>query len=208
MKNDQLVYEPQIKLWGLSLIIAPLIFGISTFFWQNGEYGVNGGTMLAVATIFWILAFMGLFDLLKEKSPRYATWGLLIAIAGCISGANFGFVGVYSEVFNISHQNYIQQLSKYPVSANILLFWSGPLFPLSLLVLGIMLGKTRSVPLWVAISISVAAILFPLSRIPRIEWIAHLADGLLMVPLAFTGWKYLFKNNSGKISVDIITSQV
>jgi hypothetical protein len=33
----------------------------------------------------------------------------------------------------------------------------------------------------------IAAIAFPVSRIPRIDLLAHLADVLLLVPLAYTG---------------------
>ena len=29
-----------------SLILAPLLLGISTFYWQNGEYSVNAATLL------------------------------------------------------------------------------------------------------------------------------------------------------------------
>ena len=196
MRNETRIYQPERKLWGVSLISAPLIFAASTFFWEKGEYGVNGGTILAIATVFWITAFMGLFSLLKDKMPRYAVWGLLIAIAGCISGANFGFVGVYSAVFNISHQTYLEEFAKYPVSANTLLFWSGPLFPLSLLVLGIMLIRTKAVPVWTGIVISLAGILFPVSRIPRIEWIAHIADALLLIPLCFLGFRFLITKSN------------
>jgi hypothetical protein len=42
-------------------------------------------------------------------------------------------------------------------------------------------------PLWAGILICVAAIAFPVSRIPRIRLVAHVADVLLLVPLAYTG---------------------
>ena len=74
------------------------------------------------------------YDLLKEKMPMYASIGLLIAIYGCVSGINFGFVGVFSEVFRIDHVTYLKAAADHPLSFNLLLFWSGPLFPLSLLV--------------------------------------------------------------------------
>jgi hypothetical protein len=57
-------------------MIAPLLQAITTFFWEDGEYGVNGGTILFIACVFWITAFIGLFGLLKDKMPYYANLGL------------------------------------------------------------------------------------------------------------------------------------
>ncbi|QHT66086.1 hypothetical protein GXP67_05090 [Rhodocytophaga rosea] len=176
---------------GISLIIAPLLFGASTFFWESGEYGITGGTLLALSLVFWIMAFIVLFDLLKEKMPVYATIGLLVAIYGCVSGINFGFVGVFSEVFNIDHDTYLKAAAEHPLSFNLLLFWSGPLFPLSLLVLGIMLIRKAAVPMWAGILICLGAIAFPVSRILRIELIAHISDALLAIPFIFIGWQYI-----------------
>jgi hypothetical protein len=182
-------------LWGISLIVAPLLQFVSSFFWKNGEYSVTGGTLLIFSLIFWIAALMGLFSLLQEKTPVYAAWGLLIAIYGCISGVNFGFVGVFTSIMDISHESYLEGFSKYPVTAGLLLFQSGPLFPLSLLVLSIMLIRYKTVPLWVGLLIGLGAIAFPLSRIPRIALLAHLTDLLLLLPLSYLGWTFLRKKN-------------
>ena len=179
------------KLWGLSLILAPALFATSTFFWirTSGrvEFGVNGGTLIAIATVFWIPAFIGLFALVKERMPRYATWGLLVAIYGCLGGAAFGLEGLFAEAFTIPHDMRREAWARFPTPFNLTFFWPGPLFPLSLLILGAMLVRTRSIPLWAGLLLCVAAIAFPVSRIPRIELLAHLADVLLLVPLAHTG---------------------
>jgi hypothetical protein len=123
------------KLWGLSLILAPALFATSTFFWvhTNGrvEYGAIGGTIIAIATVFWIPAFLGLFDLVKERMPRYATWGLLVAIYGCIGGASFGLEGLFAEAFAIPHNVRREAWAQFPATFNLTFFWPGPLFPLS-----------------------------------------------------------------------------
>ena len=181
------------KLWAICLILAPLLMFISSFFWVNGEYDVTGGTLVVFASVFWIPALMFLFGLLKEKYPNYAAWGLLIAILGFCSGMNFGFVGIVSTIFDISHQSYLEGFAKYPVSSGLLLFWLGPLAPLSLLVLAIMLMRSKTAPLWVGILLALGAIAFPLSRIPRIATIAHIADALMLIPMAYLGIKFLRK---------------
>jgi len=184
------VHSNEIRLYKTSLFLAPLIFSLSTFYWKNGEYGVTGGTILFLASVFWIFAFIGLFSLIKNRMPNYALWGLLIAIFSCFIGANFGFVGVYAEVFNIDHETYIREFAKYPVSSNILLFATGPLFPLSMLILAINLWRTRIVAGWICVLLCIGAIVFPLSRISRIPILGHAADLFLLVPLFFISVKY------------------
>jgi len=191
MQTTGTIFGP--RLLGASLIIAPLLFSASTFFWKNGEYGVTGGTIMTLSIVFWIPAFIALFNKLKDKMPGYCSIGLLVAIYGCISGVSFGFVGVFSEAFNISHQTYLEAASRYPLSFNLIFFWSGPLFPLSLLVLGINLVRKKVIPAWAGILICLGAISFPVSRIPRIELIAHIADVLLAIPLIFIGYSYIIK---------------
>jgi hypothetical protein len=179
------------NLLGISAIIAPILSAVSTFYWQNGEYGVMGGTILTLAMIFWVLAFVALFGLLQNRLPWYSSIGLILAIYGCIGGICFGLVGVFSEAFQIDHETYLATIAQYALGFNLLLFWPGPLFPLSLLVLGVVLFNKKALPLWVSILLVLGAIAFPLSRIPRIEMIAHVSDVLLAIPLFFVGYQYL-----------------
>jgi hypothetical protein len=189
------MHNTERTVWGLSLILAPALFGTSTFFWvhANGriEYGAIGGTIIAIATVFWIPAFIGLFDLVKERMPRYASWGLLVAVYGCIGGAAFGLEGLFAEAFRIPHDVRREAWAQFPVAFNLTFFWPGPLFPLSLLALGAALIRTRSIPLWAGTLICLAAIAFPVSRIPRIRLVAHAADVLMLVPLAYMGLRLL-----------------
>jgi len=193
MNNSTALIEK--NFYGMALIIAPILFAASTFFWIKGEYSVAAATLGIVSLFFWIPALTGAFSLLKNKMPRYATYGLWIAVFGCISGVCFMFLGYLTIIFNISHTEYLQKLSEYPVSSQLLLFATGPLFPLSLLVLGITLLRTKAVAAWIAILLFIGAIAFPASRIPRIEWIAHIADLLLLIPTAAIGLVLLKKNN-------------
>ena len=109
-----------------SLILAPLFLGISTFYWQNGEYTVNAATLLILSLFFWIPALQGLFGLLGNTHPRYAAYGSLFALFGCVSGICFAFLGYLTTIFDIDHQQYLEALSHYPLSSQLLLFASGP----------------------------------------------------------------------------------
>ena len=188
---------------GFCLIIAPLLFGASTFFWQNGEYGVEAATLIIFSMFLWIPALTGLFSLIKTKMPRYAVWGLWIGVFGCISGVCFAFLGYLTTVFNIPHQQYLESLSQYPVTSQILLFGSGPLFPLSILVLGIILILKRSVPILIGILFCLGAIAFPVSRIPRVEWIAHVADLCIFIPSAMIAMQILKNRNRDSLMLNL-----
>ena len=179
-------------LCGLSLFLAPLLMSISSFFWVNGEYGVTGGTILILSTVFWITAMIYLFRLLERRMPAFAQWGLLLAIFGFVSGGLFGFVGVLTEIFEIPHQTYIDAFANYPISTGLLLFWPGPLAPLSLILVGVFFLRTKTVKSWVAIMIIVGGLLFPASRISRNEWLAHIADTTLLIPLCYLASQVLF----------------
>jgi len=181
------------KVEGFCLIFAPLLFAASTFFWQEGEYGVEAAILIIFSMFFWIPALTGLFSLIRNEMPRYAVWGLWIAVFGCISGVCFAFLGYLATVFNISHEQYLNSLSHYPITSQVLLFGSGPLFPLSILVLGINLLVKRSTPVWISVLFCVAAITFPLSRIARIEWMAHIADLAMLIPSAAVASQILKK---------------
>ena len=181
------------KVEGFCLIVAPALFAASTFFWQNGEYGVEAAILIIFSMFFWIPALTGLFSLIKNEMPRFAVWGLWIAVFGCISGVCFAFLGYLATILNISHEQYLNSLSHYPVTSQILLFGSGPLFPLSIFVLGVNLMLKRSVPVLTGLLFCVAAMGFPLSRISRIEWMAHIADLAMLIPSAAIAWRMLRK---------------
>jgi len=61
------------------------------------------------------------------------------------------------------------------------------------LILGVNLMLKRSVPVLTGLLFCVAAIGFPLSRISRIEWMAHIADLAMLIPSAAIAWQMLRK---------------
>jgi len=188
------VFSYEKNFQGFSLIVAPLLMGLSTFFWKNGEYNVPSATMLILSLFFWIPALTGLFALLNEKMPRYSVYGLWVAVFGCISGVCFAFLGYLASVLNISHEAYIKELANYPITSQLLLFATGPLFPLSLMLLGINLIRTTS-GVWIGLLIFLGGIAFPASRIMREPLLAHLADALLLAPCLMVSFRLITAPN-------------
>lgn len=171
----------QKNTWFLCLILAPVLLFIAQFFWQNGVLTNTAGWLQVLAYTCWIPAFQAMFFLLEQKMPRYAVIGFVVAVYACIGGNNFGVDGIYGEAFGIQDVAAKNELhSKLGLGAVLALFLPGILFPLSLLLLAINLYRTKSVEPWLAVLLLIAAIGFPLSRIPREPLLAHV-DNILLI---------------------------
>jgi hypothetical protein len=193
------------KLYITSLILAPLFYTASSFFWlDNGRYNATGGTLIVIGSVFWIFVFNGLFDAIKAKAPAYAAWGKFLAVYGCAcGGVAFGLQDLFAHMFQISHQSMLQELGRHPIIANLIFWIGGPLFPLSIFVLGIVLVRIKVAALWAGILLSLGGILFPVSRILRMELIAHAVDLLMLIPLYYIVWQTLAQQNTDKRELGI-----
>jgi len=174
---------------GISLVIAPALFALSSFFWTgDGQYGATGGVTLVFGSLFWIAGLAGVFRALEPIAPRYASWGFLFAVYGAIcGGVAFAFQGMFITLHGISHAQAMAVLGAHPTVANLVFWIGGPAFPLSLLVLGIVLARTGLTPAWAGVMLAAGGALFPVARIPRIAAIAHAVDALMLVPTVFMG---------------------
>lgn len=166
----------------ICLVAGQTLHALSTFYWlDSGRHSVNGSVLIILAMVFWAAGFPALFD--RVKNRWYRSIGLLYAIYGCVGGIAFGFEGLYSAIFNVSEKMGVDAYALYPLQMNLVLFWAGPAFPLSLMILGIVFLVQHTRPWWVSALIIIGAILFPVSRILRIEMVAHVADLTLLLPL-------------------------
>ena len=163
------------------LIAGQLALSASTFFWNaDGSYSVNSATIIILSMLFWAVGLQGLFGMFKDENPWYARLGLLYAMYGCLGGIAFGFEGLFGEIFQSESKIGLSAYEKFPLQMNLVLFWSGPAFPLSMLVLGGFLIYRKKATALTGVLLIVGAIAFPVSRIMRVEWIAHLADLVLL----------------------------
>ncbi len=173
----------------LALCAAPLLSALSTFYWieQDGrlEYGLVGGTVVFLAAPFWFFAFIALCDLLQNAAPRLAAWGPLPLAYGAVGAAAFGLDAVFADAFALTHDARMQAWAAHPLIFNLILFWPGPIVPLGLLILGILLLRYRAVPLWSGLLLALSGIAFPVSRIARVESIAHAADLMILIPMVY-----------------------
>ena len=184
---------------GASLIAGPALNVAATFLWDDdGRHGVTGGALAALASVAWAYGLLGLWDRLRPERPVWATLGSLAAIVGTFGGIAFGLQGFYEAVFGLSGEQSLDALAEHPVAAQLVLWLPGPTFPLSMIALGLALALTRKAPLWTALLLAAAGAVFPVSRIPRIEAVAHVADLLLLVPSAYLGVTLILAALSGR----------
>lgn len=155
---------------------------------MDGDYGVTGGALLTLAMVPWTYGLFGEYERLRSRLPRLSALWLLYLLYGVLGGITFGFRGFYDGAFQATTAESARVLSAHPVEAQALLWFSGPAFPLSLLLLAAALAVTRLSPRWTAVVLAVGAVAFPVSRIPRVEWVGHLADVLLLVACASLAW--------------------
>ncbi|RYU97582.1 hypothetical protein [Emticicia agri] len=179
------------KFWAICLVTGQFMVILSSFFWKdNGRHSVNGSVMVFFSTLFLAMGMIGLFAILKSKMPVYSRLGFLYAMYGIFGGVGFAFEGIYSGTLNISDKIGLEAFKAFPTQMNLLLYWSGPAFPLSLLILGIVYIRTKVVKWWVGVLLSLGGITFPISRILRNEWLAHLNDMILFIPLCIIAYQF------------------
>jgi hypothetical protein len=171
-------------------VLGPAVFAASTFFWlPTGTYGATAGALISVGLVLWTFGLLGVVEDLRARLPVISSAILLTLLFGAFGGAAFGVRGLYDELFGFTREASVHAVTSFPLVADVLFYWPGPLFPLSLLMIGLALLRTRIVPLWTAALVCAAGVAFPFSRVPRIGWAAHVVDAVIVV--AFCAIAYL-----------------
>ncbi len=164
----------------VSLVLGPLLLAASTIFWEDGRYGVTGGVLVALSGIAWVYGLIGIWERLHPRLPVTATLGLVLTLLGTFGGIAFGLQGFFEDAFGLSAAESLAAVGEHPVASWLVLWGPGPLFPMSLMLLGAALLWTRLVPSSLAVALLVAGAAFPLSRIMRVDLAAHAVDALLL----------------------------
>lgn len=185
--NNQL----QKNLWMVSTILAPLLLAISQFYWIDGVLTSTAGALQVLSFLFWIFAFQGMFEQIKGTNPKYAVWGFFLAVYGCLAGNNFGVDGIFIDAFNnLFPDSGVRFNGKSGTAALFAFFIPGALAPLNWVILGILFLIKKKIPIWAAITLIIAGIGFPLSRMPRIDLLAHIDNALLLLSMVIIAFKF------------------
>jgi len=182
------------KVGGVCLIAAPLLSAISSPLRFNEATLFAAGLTQMYSCVLFIPALFGLARLLHRTAPRLAVTGGLVGILGSVGGVNFATLLLYewaartagADEATVGAITQTVQSRLWPA-----LSLPTIMFPISFLILSIGIIRTGVMPRWVGALLCVAAIIFPLGRIPDIQALFHLSDLLLFIPLAWIGLRYL-----------------
>lgn len=182
------------KVAGVCLIAAPLLMIPNTFFEYREGTLFWAGLAGVLAYIGFVPALLGIARLLRGRAPRLSVCGGLLATAGAVGGAIFSAALLFewaereagTSEATMAAITEVVEGRLFPV---LLLF--GSLFPLSLLILSVGLFRTGVVGRWVAVLLGVGAIAFPAGHAGESQLIAHLAEFVLLVPMAWIGARLL-----------------
>lgn len=171
------------RLFGAAMIAGPVLLLIASVFYAAGE-DQTGGTIQIYASAAWILILFGLTRLIEAPLPRATAVVLVVGALGITGAIAYGLDVIHVAEGAIS----VEEAGAYGGFA---LFIPGALFPLANLGLGIALYRAGVEPRWAGIALAVAAILFPLSRIPDVEALMIVCDAIFIAALAPLGWSIL-----------------
>jgi hypothetical protein len=192
------------RLSAIALLLAPATLTLSTFYWTPGRgTGIAGSLLISVSFMLWVVALRHLFSRLRDRLPEYAAWGFLVAVFGCFAGNNFGFFGLLTEAFQITETQQTAGMSRHNGAFALTLFGPGLLFPLSVLLLGIQLIRTKNITLWIGVVLCLGAVTFPMGRIPRLEWVGHITDVLLLVSCGTMAWELLRQPGEQRVAAGL-----
>lgn len=190
------------RLQAIALFLGPALFAASPLFWINGHYGINGGMLIALSMVPWVYGLIGEYEHLRTRVPVLAGLWLLLVLIGMFGSIAFGLQGFFEGIFGFHDRVALQRFTDYPPQSLLVLWLPGPTFPLSMIVLGLLLLHTRLEPWWVAVLICLAGIAFPVARVLRLEWVAYLVDVLVLVSFAQLAWHAWYRARGDTASVE------
>lgn len=190
------------RLQAVALLLGPVIFAASPFFWIDGHYGVNGGMLIALSMVPWVYGLIGEYERLRERVPIAAGLWLLLVLVGMFGSIAFGLQGFFEGAFGLHDRVGLERFADYPPQSLLVLWLPGPTFPGALLVFGLLLFWTRMSPWWDATLICLAAVAFPLGRVLRLEWVAYVVDLLVIIAFAHLAWR-AWHRDSAKAKTEV-----
>lgn len=185
------------RVFGIAAIAAPLLLLASTVAFATDGEGINdgvlGGTIGVWSAFAMAVALVGVLRLLEPRAPRAAPILTALAVTAFSAGVAFNVQAMYLASFDV---DFLAEASEGTVEGSdaigMLAFlpW-GWFVPLSLVLTGVFLWRTRTASWWSGALLIVGGVLFVTARPARIEVVAMLGDAALVLALAPIGWAML-----------------
>lgn len=181
------------RIYGTAAILAPLFLLASTLAYITAGDGINdgvlGGTIGVWSAFTLAIALVGVLRLLEPAAPKAAPLLTAMAVIAFSGGVAFNISAIYLATFG---NDFMESDLQGGDAIGVLAFlpW-GLLTPLTFVLVGILLWRTRTVEWWSGALLIAGGILFVASRPARIDPLAITADLVLVLALAPIGWAML-----------------
>lgn len=183
------------RVYGVAAILAPLLLMASTIAYiVEGEainHGTLGGVLGVWSSFALVIAFLGILRLLEPRAPRAASALTVLAATGFSAGVAFNVDAIFAAAAGPNAEGALNTAAESnPVALLAFLPW-GWFVPLSFILIGSFLWRTRTTAWWTGALMIVGGVLFVASRPERINMLALAADGALVLALVPIGWAML-----------------
>jgi hypothetical protein len=197
--------ELQHRVLGISMILAPSLLLLSSVIgWSGSEQWA--GVIQVYAMFLFIPTALGLTSLLWARVPRLAVALRMLLFFGCVGGIGYGLAVAIDAAMEGARvdQTALDELTDIVESGlPLVLNLPGITFPLSLVVTGFTLWRTRAVPTPPATLLVLAGVGFPISRIGGIEPLMIVVDATFVVALGWIGSTFL-RSSAGSVPVPAV----
>jgi hypothetical protein len=182
------------RIYGVAAILGPLLLlGATTAYILEGEEvnrGVLGGTISVWASFAMIIALVGVLRLLEINRPRAAPILTIFALTGFAAGIAFSMDAIFAAIVGPDLDAALDAAIDDGSGTILILAYLpwGWFAPLSLILIGIFLWRSRTTPWWTGALMIAGGVLFVVGQMERIGVIALIGDAVLLLAFAPIGW--------------------
>lgn len=180
----------------ICLLTAPVFLLLFDFLNRIDAYSFAAYFLAEITVGLLLFSVLAIMQILRPKAEKAGYIGGAIALLGTLKGTTIFAINylnaelVRSGLDAATMQTYLAAAEG--IFEKILWFaLPGPLFPLGLLILGIILLIKNSVSRIASIALIFSAILFPVGRFSGIFGFVLTSDILLLISFGYTGWQVL-----------------
>lgn len=171
------------RLVRISSVLAPAFLIAGDTAQLVNSSSVVWTVLLWFAFLFFVPAIIGLAVRLGAAAPRLSFTGGTVALVGTLAGATMqGLFRAIAVLETGGHAEAARFLGTQPVLAFTTLM-PGIFFPIGLLILAAALWRARA-PRWLAATLAVGAILFPVGHAAGVAWALIGGDVVLLAAFA------------------------
>lgn len=175
---------PAPRLFGVAAIAAPIVFLASDIAYVTAGDGVNngvlGGTIGVWSCLLFVVAWVGFSRSLELAAPRGSLAVLIVGLTGFTAGVGFNIDAIQRAYYGESFFNGATLEGSDVFGVLAFLPW-GLFAPVSFIVAGIVVWRSKAYPGWNAILLLLGGLAFLAGRPAAIDPVVIVADTFLVL---------------------------